>query len=227
MFLKYMGAMPEYIYASDDNGIFVNLFVGSHASLEVGGKQVGISQQTEYPWDGIISITLEPESASVFSVRIRIPGWAQGVENPFGLYVSKAEGTPVITVCGNEIPFQLENGYAVVSRKWEPGDEIVVGIPMNPRFVTAHPDVKQLNGKVAIACGPVVYSLENIDNEGFGGAVEKDITLEKRWHPELLGGINTIVGLKDGKELFTAIPYYALGNRPPESGYTTWIDMAE
>ena len=98
---------------------------------------------------------------------------------------------------------------------------------MSPRLVTAHPDVKQLCGKVALAAGPLVYCIESVDNENFDGTVAPGVKLESRWCGDLLGGINTIVGVKAGKELFTAIPYYAVGNRIPGAGYTTWAQAGE
>ena len=98
----------------------------------------------------------------------------------------------------------------------------MLNIPMEPRFVRAHEDVKQLVGKTAIACGPIVYCIESVDNEGFDGSISQGVTLESRWRGDLLGGINTVVGVKDGKDVFTAIPYYAVGNRIPGAGYTTW-----
>ena len=222
MFLKYMGAMPGYIFAANDNSLFVNLFTSSHASLHVGGKAVSVSQETGYPWDGKVRIVLHPEKAGHFDVKVRIPGWAAGKENPFGLYTSIVNGKPEIEVCGEKVPMEIEDGYAVISRKWHDGDEILLNIPMEPRFVRAHEDVKQLVGKTAIACGPIVYCIESVDNEGFDGSISQGVTLESCWREDLLGGINTVVGVKDGKDVFTAIPYYAVGNRIPGAGYTTW-----
>ena len=167
-------------------------------------------------------IVLHPEKAGHFDVKIRIPGWAAGKENPFGLYTSIVNGKPEIEVCGEKVPMEIEDGYAVISRKWHDGDEILLNIPMEPRFVRAHEDVKQLVGKTAIACGPIVYCIESVDNEGFDGSISQGVTLESCWREDLLGGINTVVGVKDGKDVFTAIPYYAVGNRIPGAGYTTW-----
>ncbi|MBQ8060886.1 MAG: hypothetical protein IJ205_02935 [Bacteroidales bacterium] len=98
---------------------------------------------------------------------------------------------------------------------------------MNPRMVTAHPDVVQLRGKTALACGPLVYCLESIDNEGFDGIISPDIMLELRWRDDILGGIGTIAGLRNGEVVFTAIPYYAVGNRIPGAGYTTWAGTSK
>ena len=227
MFLKYMGAMPGYIYGSDNKSLYINLFVSSHASIDMGRNKVDASIETEYPWNGKIRVKVSPDKARTFDVRIRIPGWAVGKENPFDLYTCQRSGEPEMYVCGTKAPLEIEGGYAVVRRKWNDGDEIELNLPMNPRRVTAHPDIPQLRGKAALACGPVVYCLESIDNEGFDGVLDPDVKLELKWRGDILGGIGTITGYDDGNEAFTAIPYYAVGNRIPGTGYTTWIDMAE
>ncbi len=225
MFLKYMGAMPEYIYATNGNSLYINLFVQSHASIRVRGNDVNTSIDTDYPWNGKIRITVSPAQPQSFDLRIRIPGWAVGKENPFGLYESQTSGIPVLYVCGDKTPLEIEDGYAVIRRKWYDGDKVELELPMNPRRVTAHPDVMQLKGKTALACGPIVYCLESIDNEDFNGTIDPDIKLELKWRGDILGGIGTITGYKDGKVAFTAIPYYAVGNREPGAGYITWAEM--
>ena len=226
MFMKYMGAMPGYIYATKANALYINLFTGSKAQLDLDGCPVVVSQETGYPWKGRTTVTLSPSKPQSFELRIRIPGWAMGVENPFGLYESSVEGRPVITVCGEEIPLKVVDGYAVIRRKWHEGDQVTLELPMVPRRITAHPDVKQLQGKVALAYGPMVYCIEEVDNDGFDGVIPEDISLEASFEPGLLGGIVTITGRKDGRELFKAIPYYSVGNRIPGAGYTTWADSA-
>ena len=227
MFLKYMGALPGYIYGSDNNSLYINLFVSSHTSVDVGGRKVDASIETDYPWNGKIKLTVSPGKAKTFSVKIRIPGWATGKENPYDLYTSQPSGEPVLFVCGDKIPVEIEDGYAVVRRRWNDGDKVELILPMNPRRVTAHPEVPQLKEKSALACGPVVYCLESIDNEDFNGLLKPDVKLELKWRGDILGGIGTITGYDDGNEAFTAIPYYAVGNRNPEAGYTTWIATAE
>ena len=227
MFLKYMGAMPGYIYGFDRKSLYVNLFVGSQASVKIAGVPVKVSQKTDYPWNGKTKIAVSPSKASTFTVKVRIPGWALGVENPFGLYTTETSAKPVLKVCGEEIPIKIEDGYAVIQRKWNEGDEISLDLDFSPRKVIAHPEVPQLQDKVALAYGPVVYCLEDIDNEDFDGSIKPDAKLEVHWWGRTLGGVGTIVGFEDGKEAFTAIPYYAVGNRVPGSGYTTWIQVGK
>lgn len=94
MFLKIVSATPEFIYARDDRTVYVNLFIGSDADIALGDTQVHVRQQTRYPVDGKVVLTLTPEKAARFTVKVRIPGWARGEENPFGLYVSESPAAP-------------------------------------------------------------------------------------------------------------------------------------
>jgi DUF1680 family protein len=82
MLLKLMGAMPGYIYAQDQSGIYVDLFVGSTARIQLGGKTVRIRQTTHYPWNGDLKIVLESSKGDEFDLHIRIPGWCQGASSP-------------------------------------------------------------------------------------------------------------------------------------------------
>ena len=98
MFLKMMGAIPDFIYSASSEGILVNLFIGSSAEFQIGNGKVRIRQVTNYPWEGNIAITVEPEQASDFTIKVRIPGWATGHENPFGLYHSQVTDSPTLTL---------------------------------------------------------------------------------------------------------------------------------
>lgn len=110
MFLKIVSATPEFIYARDDKTVYVNLFIGSDADIALGDTQVHVRQQTRYPVDGKVVLTLTPEKAARFTVKVRIPGWARGEENPFGLYVSESPAAPVLSVNGTPVEIRLDKG---------------------------------------------------------------------------------------------------------------------
>ena len=81
MFMKIMGALPGYIYAQDTNSVYVNLFVGSRATVTVGGRKVAIQQTTKYPWEGAVTIAVQPETQAAFDLCVRVPAWCQGCSN--------------------------------------------------------------------------------------------------------------------------------------------------
>lgn len=218
MILKIAGALPGFIYAENGDNLYVNLFIGSEAKADLQSGNVSLTQKAEYPWKGKTIITLNPEKISAFSVNLRIPGWATGQENPYGLYTSSGNVSPVIKVNGEKISVSPVNGYAQIKRKWKKGDRIEMDLPVQPRIVFPNESVETVKGKIAIAAGPVVYALEGVDNKDVPGLLtNKNVSLAIGFQKNVLGGINTIQGKglnKEGKSVnFTAIPFYALGNR--------------
>jgi DUF1680 family protein len=91
--------VPDYVYATTKRDVYVNLYVGGTAEVEVGGGKVTLVQETEYPWDGKVAIQVRPAKAARFALRMRVPGWCR-----------KAE----VKVNGKAVPLKIEMGYAVV-----------------------------------------------------------------------------------------------------------------
>ncbi|MDR1865365.1 MAG: glycoside hydrolase family 127 protein [Bacteroidales bacterium] len=227
MFLKIVSALPEYIYASENDKLYINLFIGSNTEMELGnGCLVGVALQTNYPWDGKIAVNINPEKAKEFSLKIRIPGWAQGVENPYDLYRSDLK--PDITLTVNGVPEKINtiDGYTEIRRIWKKGDQVELNLPVQPRIITANEQVKDLNNMLALASGPLIYCLEETDNPNLDNLTADTASpLELHYASDLLGGVNRITGtaIKDGEKVtITAIPYYAVGNRQKGS-YKVWL----
>lgn len=229
MFLKLVSAMPGFAYGYDKQSVLVNLFMGSTARIDELG--LTISQATRYPYDGEININMEPDSKHKFTLKVRIPGWATGTENPYGLYESSVERVPVVEVNGKRHTPYMTNGYACIDRKWEKGDRVRIVLPVEPRFVRANAAVKDLQGMTAIAAGPLVYALEEAYNENV-----KDIRIDTRHAMKTedapdLGGIRFVSGRatdKNGKEKeFLAVPYYTVGNSGEGQAYKVWSAEAE
>ncbi len=217
---RFLPSMPGYVYATRSDALYVNLFVAGEAAVEVGGRPVVIVQETRYPWDGAVRITLEPERKRTFAVHVRIPGWARGEPVPTDLYRHEegsveaaagvageagpagegsgamAEEAVSLRVNGNPVPVSLENGFAVIRRSWKKGDAIEIDLPMEPRRVAAHFAVKDNEGMVAVERGPLVYCAEWPDNGGRALNLvlpdEADLLPEMR--PDLLGGVVVLAG---------------------------------
>ena len=227
MFLKIVSATPEFIYARDDRTVYVNLFIGRDADIALGDTQVHVRQQTRYPVDGKVVLTLTPEKAARFTVKVRIPGWARGEENPFGLYVSESPAAPVLSVNGTPVEIRLDKGYALLDRVWNPADRIVLELPVAPRLVRAHKAARELDGMAAIAAGPLVYCIEQADNADYARLrLDTAGSMELGYRSDLMDGTPVITGTaidgKGAKSTFTAIPYYAFGNRG-NGGYRVWL----
>ena len=186
-----------------------------------------VRQQTRYPVDGKVVLTLTPEKAARFTVKVRIPGWARGEENPFGLYVSESPAAPVLSVNGTPVEIRLDKGYALLDRVWNPADRIVLELPVAPRLVRAHKAARELDGMAAIAAGPLVYCIEQADNADYARLrLDTAGSMELGYRSDLMDGTPVITGTaidgKGAKSTFTAIPYYAFGNRG-NGGYRVWL----
>ena len=229
MILKIVGALPQYIYAYDSNGVYVNLFIGSKANISINkNTTIALKQTTQYPWKGISVIEVNPSSANPFTVNIRIPGWAQNKENPFDLYYSSVSDPVSLTVNGEPVNVAPVKGYVAITRKWKKGDKIELNLPMQPRLISPNDSVETIKGKIAIASGPVIYGFEGIDNPALNNYTIKDNSvLQISYSPGLLNGVNVITGKASGvnndQTNFTAIPFYSIGNRNQISPYKVWI----
>ncbi|MDG3007857.1 glycoside hydrolase family 127 protein [Paludisphaera mucosa] len=232
MFLKLMGALPGAIYAQDGEGVYVNLFIGSLARIDLGGEpgtRLGLVQTTNYPWEGDVRLAVDPERPATFDVRIRVPAWCRGGAMNGGLYTTPAAGPDAFRVAVNGRPVAappIVRGYAVIHREWRAGDAIDVHMDMPTRRVAADPRVESDRGRVALMRGPIVYCLESPDNQGRVRDLflpeGKPIAAERR--PDLLGGV-TILRAGAGRLPVdggapvdveaVAVPYHANANRGP------------
>lgn len=227
MLLKIFGALPGYIYAEGNNSLYVNLFIGSKAKAIVNGKEISVTQISTYPQSGDVTVQIDPATQASFAVRVRLPGWATGHENPFSLYESKSPGTVVLKVNGKTIPVNTQEGYAVINRVWKKGDKITMQLPVQPRLVTPSAKVKTLTNKVAVQAGPLVYGIESTDNANIeNAAINCNLSFEKQMAATNLAGTHPIaIKSAQGKVLFTAIPFFTLGNRG-NSSYKVWFNLA-
>lgn len=222
---RFMPSVPGYIYAQGENSLYVNLFVTSNSTIQIDKTNpVTISQETQYPWDGKVQISVSPEKASSFNLRLRIPGWANDQVVPGDLYsfISPEADSVSIKVNGEAVNYTTEKGYALINRQWAPGDVVSYSIPMSIRRVLANSKVADDSGKVAIERGPMVYCLEGVDNvpEMMKLSLPDSSKLSAAYTPEKLGGVMTISGdallsesLKSQSKTITAIPYFAWNNR--------------
>jgi DUF1680 family protein len=202
----------------------INLFIGSDAEIKVSNDTVRLQQVTNYPWDGKITVNVDPRKESEFKIKVRIPGWATGVENPFGLYQSSVKQLPTVVVNGSAVNETAVDGYISISRRWTKGDKIEINLPMEPRLVYANEKVYNLKDMVSVASGPLVYCFEESLNNGFS-QLEIDPTTpgDLNYQAELLQGVNTISGKTKSGAKYQAIPYYAVGNLRPGDRYKVWI----
>jgi uncharacterized protein len=202
--------MPTWTYVRGDDGLYVNLFIGSTIHVDkVAGTEVEMIQQTDYPWSGKISMTVNPKESRSFTVYVRIPN-----RRTSELYtpVPQVSGFISLSVNGKTINPAIRNGYAVIRRAWKKGDHIELELPMQIQEITADAKIKADIGRVALRYGPLLYNVETADHQDINQAIgNQPLSLE--WNGDLLRGIMTIKGYwADGTPLL-AIPNFTRLNR--------------
>lgn len=210
--IRFVPSIPGLIYSKSKDVLYVNLYASNSASLTLGKTDLQISQQTGYPWNGKVNISVNPKKESQFTIKLRVPGWARNEVLPGDLYSYKKASTqkPTISLNGEQLPIQPQDGYFVISRDWKKGDKINLNFPMEVQEVETNAKVETNKNKVSLEYGPIVYAVEEIDNKtNFDkiNVASGDIFKVKK-DANLLQGVNVIENLK-----FKAIPYYSWSNR--------------
>lgn len=237
---RFLPSVPGYVYAQNNNDLYVNLFMSNNADINLKATKVKLSQATGYPWNGKVALTIDPEKSSTFALHIRIPGWAAHSPVPGDLYsyMNPSKASFKLLLNGKPATYQMIKGYAVVERKWKKGDQLTLDLPMEVEKVVANAKVKDDVGRFAFQRGPIVYCLEGPDNkDGLvqNIMVDKNAKVSTAFNKDKLNEIQEIsvegTGTKrqlhsdeliEVKQKVTAIPYYAWANRGP-SDMTVWI----
>jgi DUF1680 family protein len=211
--------VPTWTYAKAPDGVYVNLYIGSAVTLEnAAGTDIEMVQETDYPWNGKIAITVKPKTAKRFSVRLRVPN-----RTTSKLYTPTpaVNGLMALSVNGKAVKPVMERGYAVVTREWKAGDKIELDLPLQVQTIVASDKIDATRNKVALRYGPMIYNAEAAD-EDLARTLDPKAKLAAQWRGDLLGGITVITGKYSDGSPFQAIPNYARLNRdktlPPEAG---------
>jgi hypothetical protein len=176
---RFIPSLPGYVYAVRDEAhapvgalglpaVYVNLFLSNTSTLTVGTKKLTLTQETNYPWDGDITIRIDKANVGLFTMKVRIPGWLSDHPIPSDLY-RYTDGQQLSASCsvnGQMITFNSTfDGYLNLSRHWKKGDVVKLHFDMKPRTVRANDEVAADHGRVCIERGPLVYCAERIDND--------------------------------------------------------------
>jgi hypothetical protein len=227
---RLVASVGDYIYAKSEDAIWVNLFIGSKTKFQMGNVEVPVEMTTNYPLDGVINLTLNPDQKTRFVLKMRLPGWAKDEPVPGGLYLFDGKSKEVFTLLlnGKPVPYTEENGYLKIGREWEKGDKIQYSLPMEVRKLVSREEVKANADRIAIQRGPLVYCVEGADNNGKVWnilipenadfkVIEFKVLDEKVMAVQ--ADMTVMSGSEDGKNLrsetkkITAIPYYTWANR--------------
>ncbi len=223
---RLLASLGNYMVSTSEQAVWVHLFAGMQADLSVAGVPLRLAQETRYPWEGSVRIELDLPTPQTFSLNLRLPGWCERYE---------------LAVNGKRIDVsRTSGGYLSITREWRAGDVVEYAMDMPIQPVWANPAVRQLQGRVAIQRGPLVYCLEGVDHDGVSlDRISVDPTqIASRFRAEFregfLGGAVVIRGAGrliecDGWEsalyrsappaereiAITAVPYCLWDNRDP------------
>lgn len=231
---RFVASVGGYMYAHTYNNIYVNLYAQGKVDIDMGKETVSLSQKTNYPWDGDVAVTVDKplKGNKAFTLKLRMPGWAQNHPVPTDLYYYAGNGSEKsavkVFVNGKETEYTLEKGYITLNRNWKKGDCVSFTLPMDIHFTHANDLVANCIGRVSVERGPIVYCAEKTDNpESFGQFLLKDNAPAQATWTDQLNGLNKIslkaTGLDGtGTKDVVLIPYFAWCNRG-DKGMTVWM----
>lgn len=241
---RFMASVPGYVYAVNDDRLYVSLYMSGTADVQVVEKSVRIAQETRYPWDGRVVINVNPDKdGHTFTLNLRVPGWAQGRPLAGDLYRYQT-ATPAqlsLRVNGEPQALNIQKGFAAVRRTWHSGDTVELEMTMPVRRVLAHDSVAADRGRVALERGPLVFCTEwpdVQDNHVRNLLLPDDAELSTDFQADLLSGVqvvrgqavayyqNSKGGMEKRSQPFTAIPYYAWAHRG-RGEMTVWLARQE
>lgn len=210
--IRFIPSIPGLIYSTTKDVLYVNLYASNTANIALENNNLEISQKTNYPWDGKVSISVSPKKETSFTLKLRIPSWARNQVLPGDLYHYKTISAAItsVSIGGKPLAYKEDNGYITITRKWKKGETILLNFPMEVKEVVTNEKVEGNKGKVSLEYGPIVYAIEEIDNPTAFDKITiyANDTFKVVKEPTLLEGVNTIQ-----TKNFKAIPYYSWSNR--------------
>lgn len=222
-----------WAYSLSKNGVAVNLYGGNQLNTHLlDGSVLRLAQQTRYPWESDVAVTVQECKNGPFEMLLRIPDWAEGTR---------------VQLNGKDAGVEARPGtYARIERRWKQGDVVRLNMPMPIRLIEGNPHIEEVRNQVAVKRGPVVYCIESPDLPDNTSILDvylpEHSKLVAKYRPDFLGGMTTISGnvllrldKQDGmyhtldspkwKEVQTQfVPYFAWSNRG-ESEMTVWLPI--
>ncbi|WP_405269841.1 glycoside hydrolase family 127 protein [Cellulophaga sp. Ld12] len=220
--VRTIAQVSGWTYSIAKNGIAINLFGSSVLKTKLADESSLIMHQdTEYPWKGLVKLTIEECKETAFDIMIRLPSWAIDSK---------------IMVNGSETNVAVTAGkYATINRIWKKGDTVVLDMPMEIQIIEGHPRIEEIRNQIAVKRGPIVYCIESPDLPKHTNILEvyfdKKQPLVAKHQPDFLGGVTTLEGKllvrKDKSESMyrtvqtpefetyktQLVPYFAWSNR--------------
>lgn len=224
------------VYSVTDDDIYCSFYVGTSADVALKGGKVKLQQKTDYPFDGKISIAVEPNDKSEkFTLWVRIPSWLNDRFVPGELY-SYADGKKVnyvLTVNGEKVESEAVKGFVPISRKWRKGDVVELDLPMSVRYSKAIEKVEADRNRICVTRGPIVFCAEEVDNNhdvitAFIADANMGKVSVNYFTSGVMAGVpyikqqcNTLTSQQP--QILKMVPYYAWNNRGDYMAMNVWF----
>ena len=134
--------LRDWTLMTYDKGIVLNLYCpGSITAILPNRSQITLTQDTSYPIDGQVRISVAPDRPREFALRVRIPAWSART-----------------SLLVNGEPVNAEPGtYCELVRQWQPGDTIELELDMSLRYWGGE---QECAGKVSLYRGPILLAYD-------------------------------------------------------------------
>ena len=228
--MRLLASLHHYLATTSDGGVQLHQYATStiRAVVPVAGP-AELAVETGYPWSGSVTVEVVACGNAEWTLSLRVPAWAHG---------AVVDGQPVAP------------GYAELTRRWRPGDRVVLELDVSPRLTAPNPRIDAVRGCLALERGPVVYCFEAGDLPD--GADLADVALQTEAEPADSGSLAPLGGVPavsvagvvrdldgwrqieyvDVRELprdgaaaparLLAVPYFAWANRG-DGGMRVWV----
>ena len=231
--VRTIAQLSAWAYSLTSNGVAVNIYGGNQLNTKLlDGPALQLKQETQYPWEGTVKITVEKCKKDAFDILVRVPEWAKGA-------TINVNGLPITAEVKTET-------YVTLNRKWKKGDVITLEMPMDIKLLEGNPLIEEVRNQAAVKRGPVVYCVETPDLPKNTSILDVYLPLKSNlkptFKPDFLGGITTISGdlklRKANTELMYSeiskptwentriqlVPYFSWANRGA-SEMTVWLPI--
>ena len=225
------------MYAHTDDKIYCSFYAGSEVHIPLKKGMVKLVQQTGYPFDENIRISIDSLSDNQeFTLLMRIPAWVDSQFVPGGLYhyVDTIRPNWEVSLNGKVLHAKVKDGFISIRTKWKAGDAVTLHLPMPVRYTHAIDEVEADRNRICLTRGPLVYCAEAIDNnfpvsQACIETIPKNYTVEAA-KDGLMKGIDFITipvkAVNDGGSTndvtMKLLPYYAWDNRS-DCAMIVWI----
>ena len=151
--MRTLSSLTHYLATSDGDGLQVHQYAAGAILVPAAGDRgpMGVEVATGYPFEGRIQLTVPAECAGEWTLSLRVPSWARGAAR--------------LEVDSAAVPVQEAEGYLRLRRRWRGGESVSLDLPLDARLTVADPRVDAVRGCAAVERGPLVYCVEQHDQQ--------------------------------------------------------------